>query len=685
MRRILSILLAVLLLCLTVGAYASDMGTFEVFENQRYEQIDENSHRLIYDVYEKTEGESSGEGAEDPANKVFVETRTETESHALENGFCSACGYCAHSAVNEYDSPEVTKAEFTSPAEHHVWVTVYHIRECIACGLEISRDLTESYEYDSEHWYNEGSSVCLDCGYENTCDHSYPAEERELVLDMECKPLDAATHAVHKKTVMETVCSNCKQRLAYSEDEDYTDTVESHDWDADDTCRACGAKNNCAHTVTADQDTELGRDYVILDPQQHQLIKTFRTDKYCMTCGKQVSEGASTFQVIFEEGHHYENGVCWCGRPAVEGTCSHPDTHEETIDEMAACVRIDDSTHRIDLHPSTRVVCSVCGTVLSETQGAVYSETAAHEYSGGVCVCGQINPCAHPDPLATRTDRYIPNPGTPLNDSQHHVKYELYDCHYCAICGEDLAWSNHRAVEADENHEFDGGICSVCGYEQPVIIYDAVPSKSDSAVVFPTVPAVTASAPAKVPPQAVSAEPEVKTITFEPETEAEELRGVAVADNVPAAEALTALGDSLEAEEEKGAVIEIANLDLVLDKAEIEAMEELPMREQLMVVFFALSGAEAEEGTLSEEAVALVENITKRIASMTADEKKAFEALLTRTFPVETIEIDGVSYDFFVIVVEIEKDGVTAAERYGFRKDENDQWVLTSLNAGILD
>ena len=159
-----------------------------------------------------------------------------------------------------------------------------------------------------------------------------------------------------------------------------------------------------------------------------------------------------------------------------------------------------------------------------------------------------------------------------------------------------------------------------------------------------------------------------------------------LANDVPAAEAIEALGESLEEEAKQGAVIEIVNLDLVLEADEMDALEELPVKEQLLVMLFAIGPTDFvdQDTALSEQAAQLVQSITERISKMTAAEKKAFEDLIALTFPVETIVIDGVAYDFFVIDVEIKDGDTDKVERYGFRKDDDGQWILTQLNLGVL-
>lgn len=53
-----------------------------------------------------------------------------------------------------------------------------------------------------------------------------------------------------------------------------------------------------------------------------------------------------------------------------------------------------------------------------------------------------------------------------------------------------------------------------------------------------------------------------------------------------------------------------------------------------------------------------------------------FEATLLETSPQETIEIDGVEYNFFVL--EVRTGDEVRYKRYGFRR-EGDEWIFTRL------
>ncbi len=116
------------------------------------------------------------------------------------------------------------------------------------------------------------------------------------------------------------------------------------------------------------------------------------------------------------------------------------------------------------------------------------------------------------------------------------------------------------------------------------------------------------------------------------------------------------------------------------------ALDQLPLREQMLTVLCAIGFEEqvtealAGEGvSLSEEAEALKEQILARIDAMNEEEKAAFQQMLEENFPVETVEMDGMEYRFFVFEVEIETEEGLRRERYGFR-EEAGAWIFVKLS-----
>ena len=154
------------------------------------------------------------------------------------------------------------------------------------------------------------------------------------------------------------------------------------------------------------------------------------------------------------------------------------------------------------------------------------------------------------------------------------------------------------------------------------------------------------------------------------------------------AETLVTAIDAIERENEGASVsIAIVNVEKVVTAEEKAELDALPAKEQILVLLSAIgydtevqAALSSMDMELSTEAIALTQAIQERIATASDEEKAAFEALLLECFPVETVMIDGEPVDYFVIELQVEADGEIHFERYGFRFDENGEWIFALLS-----
>ena len=154
------------------------------------------------------------------------------------------------------------------------------------------------------------------------------------------------------------------------------------------------------------------------------------------------------------------------------------------------------------------------------------------------------------------------------------------------------------------------------------------------------------------------------------------------------AETLVTAIDVIEQENEGASVsISIVNVEKVVTAEEKAELDALPAKEQILVLLSAIgydtevqAALSSMDMELSTEAIALTQAIQERIATASDEEKAAFEALLLECFPVETVMIDGEPVDYFVIELQVEVDGEIHFERYGFRFDENGEWIFARLS-----
>ena len=109
----------------------------------------------------------------------------------------------------------------------------------------------------------------------------------------------------------------------------------------------------------------------------------------------------------------------------------------------------------------------------------------------------------------------------------------------------------------------------------------------------------------------------------------------------------------------------------------VKADDKTDMVETLCTAAQALESENAQvvivnvEKLVTNEEKAAPEQMLARIAAMDEEETAAFQQMLEENFPVETAEMDGVEYRFFVLEVAIETEEGTRSERCGFREEES--------------
>ena len=183
------------------------------------------------------------------------------------------------------------------------------------------------------------------------------------------------------------------------------------------------------------------------------------------------------------------------------------------------------------------------------------------------------------------------------------------------------------------------------------------------------------------PDEAKPAVPEV-ALVYEPVDENTEVNGVRVADHPEAAEALATVGEALEGET---VTVSIPGAEKLMDEAEKERFDKLPVKDRLLVVLSALGFAndgldDVGEG-MSDDAKALSADITERMEALPENEKQALLNSIAAQFPKGTVTVDGKACESFSIDLVIDRDGAKTYERYTFYNDGS-AWKLYGIEKG---
>ena len=649
----------------------------------------------------------------------------------MDGLYCWDCGYCPNTEeelpVYSCDHTQTYERTITGngymPVEGtNTHIAASYITEQTVCANNLCQKIVSentAYTPDSSaapDYHTFAGGVCTVCGY--ACPHADTYEWYEPDYDASTyTPVDAWTHTYVEPGTLQTVCENCGATV--SEKEEVRTGTESHAY-FDGVCDWCGVENACPHDLTTvdyiwDEPT-----YVKIDENTHKMAYDAEGYITCLRCGETVGTTPVRHVEMIEEHSFYE-GECYCGATCEVVQCDHANRAEvwdPEDDEVVELTGTDVYNHTGVFERYFYPMCVDCGErFYDEGHWETVTGTSAHYFDFalsspgvGCMVCGYV-PGAEADKFVceheeTMTQTVSGEEYRPVEGSNAHIltRYTVEQT-VCTSnpwrCGQILAEKviSSTPVEGatEEIHTFDaGGVCTVCGYKQLTDPDDPVePAPTTPAPVVtpaPTTPApVVTPAPTPRPTMPVVSDVPIDqtpaptpTPVFTQVPAVETVHGVKAEDEVPMVETLVTVVDTI-AKEDASASIQIVNVERVVTTEEKQALDTLPVKEQILT-FLSVIGFEEQvdaalETTgeaLSESAQALKAQIQERIAAMSEEEYAAFEQALLTSFPQQTVEVDGVEYTFFVIELEVRVGDTVRIERYGFRQ-EDEAWIFTRL------
>ena len=582
----------------------------------------------------------------------------------------------------KYETADYQEVDATT---HRVTYETEEVTRCLSCGWEITRVEGTPYTYTENHYYDEnGDCICgahtkVETGGEegdqNTCEHINCVEW--VVSDQDSfhgVSLGDGFHQITSKEKYQTVCLDCGKILSETDWVEVTRT-EPH-FIAGGVCDACGYKNECTHSEDSlAHRTVLLETTLVVSVKKtgHVMQRDSMIETYCTQCGDILwTEPGNVVQQ--EENHVFADGKCiFCGYTT---TCSHSRTKATsgvmTTDEPTY-TKLDEKTHQVNVYEGTWYTCLDCAeSWFKAASEQVKTRVETHNFSGGKCYCGAVNPCSHPG----KTEREAKESSGALvsqTDSEHTIRYTQYVEIRCADCGEILATEiRNNQVEKASAHTYVDGKCSECGYVKPAPTPDPEPTE-----------------PATTPAATRPTEPEATEPVFTEVASDEPVHGVKVSDNLSMTETVTKVIEDIETSET--AKIQIRNVDQILNQEEVKQMEAIPVKEQVFAFLTVMGFGDTIEKALdeadeqmSQKTLSLIESIQTRMDSMTQQERKEFNKVLEELFPITKVVIDGVEYEWFQFEIQVEDGDTVRIERYGFRLEDG-EWILSRLETADVE
>jgi len=695
----------------------------DYYEDATFEQYDARDHIIRGDRCEVVGCDDCG----DIIEKKVVEAGAENYvGHCWdeEGDTCTDCGYvntCKHENLetNSWIDSESGSAVANNNRTHTITGTKYEEHYCGDCGKWMN-DVTaveENVTDTEDHWYEDGSNICITCGYENTCKH----ENVETYDWIECEKgvaVDSRTHTVTGPKYEENRCLDCGRYFNMHVVEENATETQNH-WFENGKCGECGYVNTCKHTsVYIDKGVNTDR-IVAVDARTHTWQGDQYMVKYCGDCDETLESEFIAKDVTWVQPHYFDNGVCWACD--YTNACQHSVVATTKSIEYNKTISKDADGHVVVYDVYEIKLCPKCGETVSSTKIGQEERDEKHNFSYNVCwECGyeDTNPtCEHKN---LKEGTYI-NEGwsTEVEGKDYHLTSgKKQNETYCQDCGR---WVKIEYVEwvedVQEPHRYfqDDNVCFACGHvksgatAKPTATATpapTMPAASDeptaTATPAPTMPAAsdepTATAkPTKkpaataTPAPVVTAEPTVAPVVeekpaLEEMKEQEEMHGLRPEDETTMSEAVQVIAEAIEQDGVQQSV-SVVNVDKVITVEEKQVLDVLPVKEKILTVL-SIMGFDAQVNEsltnsgeeLSEQAKALKEQVLNRVAAMNEAEKAEFNAALAESFPTETLVVDGVEYTWFVLEIEIRTGDEVRYERYGFRL-EGEEWILTKLYA----
>ena len=654
------------------------------------------------------------------------ESYSVTYKHDWDEDRCWVCDQsnpCTHSSLQYDYSSEVINVIDVDEHGHRILESAYKNHICTTCGAFLDRESLGNNERYAVHEFWDGKDVCGICDYQRPpCTHpNLTTITRPGYTVIEVLEKNPTTHTVTVYGETFTHCPDCDYSDWVDTTTVFTREDESHMWN-DETCFFCGYENPCQHPNCELTDEFISYDHyglVTSNETEHTVLARKTQLRYCVDCGASFQDYIGDPYYVTEP-HEWSTGSCYqCSYPNL---CQHAHVHEDVQEYAGAVVSFSQDGHTCKVIVNTFNVCDDCGAswwidLAKETEEIKLfpHTTDINGETSIICrICGFDQQGIPTDPIPTKTPTPIvtktPAPDvteTPTPDATETPAPDVTETP-APDATETPAPDVTETPAPDATEPPAPDVTeppTPDATETPAPVATETPAPDATETPSPDVtetpaPVVTetpapTTAPTKKPvaseqPTVPPLEPLESEVPYEDVPEAETVHGVTAAEPQRMAETLVTAIDAIEQENDGASVsIEIVNVEKVVTAEEKAALDVLPAKEQVLVLLSAI-GYEAEvqnalstmDMELSVEAVALTQTIQARITNASDEEKAAFEALLLECFPVETVIIDGEAVDYFVIELQVEVDDETHFERYGFRFDENDEWIFARLSIG---
>ena len=134
-------------------------------------------------------------------------------------------------------------------------------------------------------------------------------------------------------------------------------------------------------------------------------------------------------------------------------------------------------------------------------------------------------------------------------------------------------------------------------------------------------------------------------------------------------------------------MVELLGMEEIFSDKEYAEVTKLPLQEQILVTLSSVGCDQIAQSIIHSLNLTLSSKANELTVQLGSTEKltaRECEQKLAETFPAYQVKVNGVTYRFYVMTAQVKVNGVTQNYHFGFRLDENGEWVLVHLDEADL-
>ena len=627
------------------------------------------------------------------------------------DGVCEDCGAtvsCPHEEWEEHieyqygDHGQYRWTDCGDGTTHSCEVEVLHILTCKACGYS-KEESRETVVQRRPHTISDNR--CYGCGYEKEdCTHEHQSVEDNFVLYRgSWRPSDDGKTHVRDAALMELhKCDDCGASLKGTPIGELT-LDEAHQYSDKGVCKKCGYVDpnrlGCAHERVMVRNT-IDYGEWIAHEKNHTREMSVSEETVCLDCGAMIKKDWISSTTETAE-HDFAMGECMdCGyiqNPEVTA-CPHEHVCIDVVYRTLGIKSTDENGHTMRVLALDEYGCDDCKMFLSDLNPREELQTEPHTFKiDGTCsVCGYKTSCKHENRKENPIARIITSEAQYVDEEYH--SFEGFEGIFteCLDCGADLGDVYDRELTSIlEEHQYDDhDVCVECGAkkstpkptEEPTPKPTKEPTPKPTAKPTPKPTAKPTARPTATPAPTATIAP-TATPTIAP-TATPIPNPEAAKDTIKAFEAMAEMEEVVKTTETNTTtIVEVVGAKEAMEETEYVKLQELSVQEQILVTLSSVGCEDVMQSLVQVMNIALSEKADELVTQMrirmepttlpgTAEE---VEKKMAETFAAREMKIDGVSYRFYIMEVNLKTDGQKRSVYFGFHLDEKGQWQMIRL------